>query len=87
MFLNKVLSDTQSLWPQPEREACAVYWFVTNRSMLLSSKTFIYNDCRTITQAFKRASTNNKINGYYGYKNLITKFSCFREGQYFGGYT
>jgi hypothetical protein len=30
--------------------------------MLLSSKIFIYNDCRPITQALKRASTNNKIN-------------------------
>jgi len=43
MFLSKVLDDTQSCWSQPEREAYAIFWFLTqNRHLLLGSKIFIY---------------------------------------------
>jgi hypothetical protein len=65
MFLSKVLNDTQSRWSQPEREAFAIYWFITqNRHLVLGSKIYIYSDCKPITQAFQMASTNSKVNGW-----------------------
>jgi len=65
MFLSKVLDDTQSRWSQPEREAYAIFWFLTqNPHLLLGSKIFIYSDCKPIAQAFQLASTNAKVNGW-----------------------
>jgi hypothetical protein len=65
MFLSKVLSDTQSRWSQPEREAFAIFWFITqNRHLVLGSKIYIYSDCKPITQAFQLSSTNAKVNGW-----------------------
>ena len=65
MFLSKVLDDTQSRWSQPEREAYAIFWFLTqNRHLLLGSKIFVYSDCKPITQVFQLASTNVKVNGW-----------------------
>jgi len=65
MFLRKVPDDMQSCWLQPEREAYAIFWFLTqNRHLLLGSKIFIYSDCKPIAQAFQLASTNAKVNGW-----------------------
>jgi len=42
-----------------------IYWSLTqNRHLLLSSKIFIYSDCKPIAQAFQLASTNAKVNGW-----------------------
>jgi transposase InsO family protein len=65
MFLSKVLNDTQSRWSQPEKEAFAIYWFLTqNRHLLLGSKIYIYSDCKPMAQAFQMSSTNAKVNGW-----------------------
>ena len=65
MFLSKVLDDTQSRWSQPEREAYAIFWFLTqNRHLLLGSKIYVYSDCKPITRAFRLACTNAKVNGW-----------------------
>jgi hypothetical protein len=64
VFLSKVLTDTQSRWSQPEREAYAIYHFVTeNRHLLLGSKVYFFSDCRPITDAFRssKLSKNLKI--------------------------
>jgi len=63
VFLSRVLDDVQTRWSQPEKEAFAVYWFVTqNRSLLLGSRIFVYCDCKPVTEAFRMASVNSKIN-------------------------
>jgi transposase InsO family protein len=63
VFLSRVLDDTQTRWSQPEKEAYAVYWFITeNRSLLLGSRIWVYCDCKPVTEAFRMASVNNKIN-------------------------
>jgi hypothetical protein len=66
VFLSKVLTDTQSRWSQPEREAYAIYHFVTeNRHLLLGSKVYFFSDCRPITDAFRssKLSKNLKAGG------------------------
>jgi hypothetical protein len=53
MFLSKVLNDTQSRWSQPEREAFAIYWFITqNRHLLPGSKLYIYSTANQLLRLF-----------------------------------
>jgi hypothetical protein len=62
VFLSKVLTDTQSRWSQPEREAYAIYHFVTeNRHLLLGSKVYFFSDCRPITDTFRSSKLSKNL--------------------------